>query len=292
MKNLALSHYALLELGQAGEGRIGQILPTLTAHPHAFLFDGTPEHALAKLGPLLVSVDREDKEQLRQLAQWEPLNAISYLTTAMDLPSLATHLRLRLNVVLPNRQERLLRFYDPSVLPVLFAELDPEQHTAFFSPIVEWQLAQDGGMLILRYAESNARPLTSTVLAALPPKSEVLEPGHLRLNQRLWNMLRWESDMRTVLENLRSDYDFSWFAKAKPEDQNKAFDELVYTPLKGRELMGLDDLTVAAHLALEYSDVAVFELPEIQTAMRASIGNEGSFAANLPSDLTTLLEAV
>lgn len=56
--------------------------------------------------------------------------------------------------------------------------------------------------------------------------------------------------------------------------------------------MGLDDLTVAAHLALEYSDVAVFELPEIQTAMRASIGNEGSFAANLPSDLTTLLEAV
>lgn len=276
--------FALVELGVADERGRRNFIAATSDVGRAYLFDGTPEESIRNAGPLLVQLDRESHRVREALGRWETQypSGLSYLAAHAGLDQLAMHLRNRLTVVLPNGEERLFRFYAPDVMDLISHHIDNAQHFDFWRPLTEWSVREkDGGWF--RYSpESSERvePIASRE-AKTPPAKQTLPEGHFRLNQTLWDTLRWKADMHTVRQVIVDDTDFSWFSRLTPRKQDEVFNEIVEQPLRAAKLQGLEDLHTGALLAMAHPLHDVWANEQIQLAVKDAQASEGTFRSAL-----------
>lgn len=112
------------------------------------LFDGTPDASLADAGPWLVDVKLSPpgmQRTLRTLAAGA--GGMSWLISAYGLPSLAHHLRERLDVRMPDGRTALLRFYDARLVGGIAGLLSFSQRAEFFVPTFEWIVEMQGRLI-------------------------------------------------------------------------------------------------------------------------------------------------
>lgn len=103
------------------------------------LFDGTPEHALAEIAPLLIPLDAaSDKTRslLLQLGGQHP--CLSWLCSPLEPSTLAKRLVRWHTVRIEDGGTLLLRWYDTLVQAALIDLLDERQRDTFFDGIDRW----------------------------------------------------------------------------------------------------------------------------------------------------------
>lgn len=278
------SEFALIELGLA-EKRVRKHFIVATSDVgRAYLFDGTPEESIRDAGPLLIPLGPESPRVREALWQWETQypSGLCYLVAHAGLDQLALHLRNRLTVVLPNGEERLFRFYAPDVMNLISRHIDNAQYFDFWRPINEWTFREKDGSWSRYVPDLSLRdePVASRETVT-PPAKQTLPEGHFRLNQTLWDALRWKADMHTVRAVIIDDTDYSWFARLPPQKQDEVFDEIVEQPLRAARLQGLEDLYTGATLAMCYPLHDVWANEQIQNAVREAQRSEGTLRAAL-----------
>lgn len=108
---------------------------------HESLFAETTEAAAAEAGPYLaVPVTGEPPGQIlaRMLRIIEVPFALSVLVSDLDFAGLSRRLTMRLDTVLPDAVQALLRFYDGRVVGHIAAVLSSEQRARMFSVASSW----------------------------------------------------------------------------------------------------------------------------------------------------------
>ncbi|MGE1156960.1 DUF4123 domain-containing protein [Pseudomonas kitaguniensis] len=123
------------------------LLPTLlelTPAPScAWLFEQTPEHALAQYGPVLLRIELASQEQRAAIAAL--LDAVYSDFCALILISrwpfaeLTAHLRGATQASLSKgTRSGVLRYYDTRLFRHLYDQLDPRQRELFNAPVIQW----------------------------------------------------------------------------------------------------------------------------------------------------------
>lgn len=284
-----LNQYLVLELGLAPKELRRLTIRELGSLEHVHLFDGTPEEAIRHVGPLLVALSSDSPLTAKSLTDWETKysSGVIQIATELALDDLANHLRNRLTVVLPTGEERLFRFYDPSVFGILDRELDNEQYWAFWQPLALWRTAGQTSQWVTFRPEGASRREPDSITVESPPEpKDGLPEGHFRLNWRTWNQLRFAADMRQIRALIENDPDFRWFGRLEQDQQNHAFEEIVYRPLQSSGMNGLSDLHTAALLAMSYPQHDVWAMESVQKAVQDAIKNEGEFRKSLASHVS------
>ncbi len=123
------------------------LLPTLlelTPAPScAWLFEQTPEHALAQYGPVLLRIELASQEQRAAVAAL--LDAVYSNFCALILISrwpfaeLAAHLRSATQATWSKgTRSGVLRYYDTRLFRHFYDQLDPRQRALFNAPVIQW----------------------------------------------------------------------------------------------------------------------------------------------------------
>ena len=112
--------------------------------PVISLFKGTVDEGLAHAGPWLVDMHASAAcaDRLVDLEQKRP--SIVWLFALSDTATLATLLRERLSVRLPDGKEALLRFWDPRALDAICRSMRAETRFNFFNVALEWHYLLSG----------------------------------------------------------------------------------------------------------------------------------------------------
>lgn len=283
------NQYLLLELGLVPEKFRRLTVRQLGSLEQIHLFDGTPEEAIRHVGPLLVALPTALPPTAKSLIDWETQypSGIIHITTELVPGDLANHLRNRLTVVLPTGEERLFRYYDPAVFGILASELNNEQYWAFWRPLALWRTARQTSQWVTFRPDGASRREPDSFAAEPPPEpKDGLPEGHFRLNWRTWNQLRFAADMRQIRAVIANDPDFRWFGRLEPNEQDHAFEQIVYRPLQSSGMQGLGDLHTAALLAMSYPQHDVWAMESVQKAVRDAVKNEGDFRKSLASHVS------
>ena len=114
-------------------------------HP---VFFRTPEQKVFFAGPWLVEPTLVPLDHARALHDCPALEqqapVLSWIVSALDLPTLLDALRERLNVELADGRVALLRYWDPRVLFPAVATMSQAQRDDFLAPVVEWLAMVNG----------------------------------------------------------------------------------------------------------------------------------------------------
>lgn len=109
------------------------------------LFDGTPDAALAHAGPWLIDVLEGEPGEAKVLAELDQVRpAVIWLFASRPMLRLGIELTRRLDIVLPDGQAGLLRYYDPRILAGMAQTLDGPQRQDFFGVVEEWHFFYQG----------------------------------------------------------------------------------------------------------------------------------------------------
>jgi hypothetical protein len=110
------------------------------------LFDGTDDESLADAGPWLLDATHEQsRPTFRELAN--SAAGVSWLISTASIDTLASELRPRLNVRLPDGRLALFRFYDARIVRDLSALMEPSQRHQFFSVADSWYAEANGDLV-------------------------------------------------------------------------------------------------------------------------------------------------
>lgn len=116
------------------------------------LFDSEDPDILS-VAPLIFRIGTgQDGFQQRRLVRWlvqqgTYSSSILLMASPLSIEALAGRLRARLDAVVPETMEILLRFYDPRVFEQLMVVLSPEQKQAFLSVAEHWWFVDRRGHL-------------------------------------------------------------------------------------------------------------------------------------------------
>lgn len=272
--------YVLIELGHAPKKIRNSTLAALSSLEHAYLFAETQEEDIQTLGPLLVRLSDASVGSTEVLAYWEREHpsAIAYLGAVADFPQLTAHLRNRLLVTLPDGEERLFRYYEPSTFDYLQRELDNEQYHAFWEPISWWRLWAPTERWVTYQPENDARrePALARAEEIAKPRFN-LRPGYFRLNGPMWDRLRFDADMRQIRRVIEEGTAYRWFTGLDKATRDKVFFTLAHQPLQASGMSGVDDLFAGTRFALDYPLYDVWAVPGVQKAV-AEACEGGNFA--------------
>lgn len=109
------------------------------------LFLGTVDAHLAPSGPWLLDAEDAPADLHDNVTQLEARSpAVSWLISSMDLDEMAATLRARVQVMLPDGRQALLRLWDPRALANAARDFDEAQRSYLFDGITEWLFFMDG----------------------------------------------------------------------------------------------------------------------------------------------------
>jgi hypothetical protein len=138
------------------------------------LFDGSKEEGALTVAPILFQIEA-DQSGMRhyRLLNWvcergAYTSSILLLASPLAMPELARRLALRLEAVLPEEIEIMLRFFDPRIFEQLMVVLSEEQKQAFLSVAYCWWFVDRRGQLqdvsaVFAESDSFEVPLILTV---------------------------------------------------------------------------------------------------------------------------------
>ncbi len=118
------------------------------------LFEGAKEANALSVAPILFAINVDDQGlQRRGLLQWileqgRYSSSLSLIASPLAMPELAKRLALRLNAVLPDQMEVMLRFFDPRVFEQLMLVFSVPQKQAFLDLGSSWFFLDRSGKLI------------------------------------------------------------------------------------------------------------------------------------------------
>lgn len=129
--------YATLDLANLRRAAAPALARLKNGGALCLLGDQRPEAELAS--PWLVPVSQAHAALLPWTIDLATRHsAVTWISSALPLPALASRLGQRADVLLPDGERALLRFFDPRVLPALHQTLDDAQRRAFFSLGTAW----------------------------------------------------------------------------------------------------------------------------------------------------------
>ena len=141
------------------------------------LFDDQREEAALSVAPLLFVIPSDQTNQISlrhsQLFDWigehgTYTSSLSFLASPLSLQELARRLRQRLDAVLPDEMEVMLRFFDPRILEVLVPVLSDPQKQAFFSLTRYWWFVDRRGQLQGIQTSFSATDFTESLAIEFP----------------------------------------------------------------------------------------------------------------------------
>lgn len=120
----------------------------------ASLFDSTIDAAASKNAPLLVCAAGNGRLSLpRPVFEWIGENGtftstVIMLSSELSMVSMKDRLAMRLTVLLSEKQEAMLRFFDPRVLESLISVLSGDQAADFFGVADMWSYVNRHGKVV------------------------------------------------------------------------------------------------------------------------------------------------
>jgi hypothetical protein len=143
-----LSLFVTVDLAAAPEA-IGQL--GVPAEDGFNLMGESQVEDIAAVGVWLLPLDGRDRDLriARSLAIAEARPAVVWLASTLSTSSLAEGLRRRMDVQLADREELLLRYFDPRVLPEWVDCLGPTQRASFLAPALRWMWLDRAGELTM-----------------------------------------------------------------------------------------------------------------------------------------------
>lgn len=146
-----LPHLDLLINATGLDYPLAPTLASLTTQPAmARLLEGTPEHALADQGPIMVRLHWDEPEQLAWLtaflAHVHRQSRALVLLNQWHFSDLAEHLRHYTQAVWnQGKSSGLLRYWEPRVFLACCEMLNPAQSQFFHAPAISWHwIDRDG----------------------------------------------------------------------------------------------------------------------------------------------------
>lgn len=136
----------------------------------ASLFKGSKEENALEVAPLLILAGANGKLVLpRAIFSWigergTYTSTVMMLVSPMSLESLNSQLSARLDVLLSEGMEAMLRFFDPRVFESLLTILTNEQVKIFLSPAMSWHYVDRAGNFINVKAEYRKSQILSDFL--------------------------------------------------------------------------------------------------------------------------------
>ncbi len=229
------------------------------------LFAGSSEEKAVDVAPLLFSLDEAVESRRHELLHWVAehgtyTSSMLMLASPLDLDELARRLGSRLDAVVGDDIEVMLRFFDPRVFEALTGTLAPEQLEDFLG-------VADGWWFFDRSGASVAWP--SHYLPADPFEAPVrLDDGQARA-------LTAASEIDQVATQLQSLAPEPF--RMVPLPQRAAFVGAQMAAAKGLGLVSVEDMALYGVVALVEGD-GFAETPKWQDAIGAVRDGRSSFA--------------
>ncbi len=191
--------------------------------------------------PLLLCDDGAEYARLPGLARWlyvqgRYANGVMVLVSGLSTSELHTQLRLRTELMLPDRLRMVLRYFDTRALTLLPRLLSPQQYAAFTACATEWHYLSRAGELL----QLPAAPLVQDSAYASP----------LQLNAEQEQILIDDALTDSVIDQLL-DLNASTLHGLTPPQQYERIAPLVADARK----WGLNDTLEA----LAYVDIALLQ---------------------------------
>lgn len=154
---------------------------TESASEWVSLFDSQNADILS-VAPLLfrIRTDQEDIQQ-RRLVRWivqqgTYTSSIVLMASPLSLQALARRLTARLDAILPENMDILMRFFDPRVFEQLMLVLSPEQKQAFLGAAQHWWFVDRRGQLQeVAAAFSEADTLTVPLVLSVAQEGALID---------------------------------------------------------------------------------------------------------------------
>lgn len=109
------------------------------------LFDSWDDRYLAFAGPWLLALESIDNDLFSILTNLElKYYSVSWILSSSSFKDLFIHLKNNLEVIMPNNQVAMLRYYDPRVLIFLPEVLTAKQLEIFLISIISWGCKYNG----------------------------------------------------------------------------------------------------------------------------------------------------
>jgi hypothetical protein len=174
----------------------------------ANLFEDTKERNALAVAPILIlAAAGGDLRISRSLFDWVTHNGIYtstviLISSPLDIEDIKPRLVKRLDVVLSENVEAMLRFFDPRVLECLICALSPEQVNQFFNVADGWWYFDRGGNMV-------------TIDSSFSPEDSFVAP--LVLSQEQESSLIEGSEVDQVMHLLKSNLPRMMQALTQPE---------------------------------------------------------------------------
>jgi hypothetical protein len=142
--------YALIDGAQLPD-LAKQMRRTMSQVPKVCLFDGSTEDNAYEVAPHLIQFDAAAYQNRIIAYTTEKAiesEAVSWLASPLDLPTLAARLVARLDARLSENMDVLFRYYDTRILSILPKVLTAEQAEDFFSVAQGWWYPSRNGALL------------------------------------------------------------------------------------------------------------------------------------------------
>jgi hypothetical protein len=137
----------------------------------AWLFEDTPEQALAPQGPVLLRIALTSQEQCTGFA--ELLSAVHHhfcvlaIISRQPFDDLAAHLRASTQATWSDGSRNgVLRYYDTRLFRHFCEQLDPHQQSLFHAPVIQWHWIDHDSKAAVIYgfdSRKNGQPTLSSM---------------------------------------------------------------------------------------------------------------------------------
>lgn len=144
----APSLYALVDHGAIPE--LTKRLDRFDAHWKS-LFEGSRDEGALEVSPILVLLAQDGRERISKTAlawlcdQGRYTSSLQFLSSPLDMPELSRRLALRLDAMLPESVEIVLRYFDCRIFESLMQVLSDEQRQDFLSVSTAWSIVNRHG---------------------------------------------------------------------------------------------------------------------------------------------------
>ncbi len=146
------------------------------------LFDGSGEESALSVAPLLFRIEVDQSGiQHRGLVNWigehgSYSSSLLLLASPLPLPELARRLTVRLDAVLPQNMDIMLRFFDPRIFEQLMQVFSAEQKHTFLSVADGWWFADRRGQLQeVSAVFSEADPFEAPLMLSIAQEHALLD---------------------------------------------------------------------------------------------------------------------
>lgn len=132
--------FAVLDCAQLEHENLWRSVAAVDHRARRALFDGTADEGLSSVEPVLLDVMHPAYSGIMPwlLEQEKKQAMVLWFVSSRSLDDLQEHFKTLLVVDLPDADDALLRFYDPSVFAKIMQVMTPEQDALFFTHIDKW----------------------------------------------------------------------------------------------------------------------------------------------------------